>query len=109
MIIFIFLLSQPPSTYGGFKWSHYGIFYFFLNFFAIFFEFSITRRVGTEQNDNFYFLFFSAFSNLFWHELRSEERRVETDRNVNFYFHPFSVFSNLFWLQKKPQWYFLIF
>ena len=29
-------------------------------------EFSITRRVGTKRNGNFYFLHSSAFSNLFW-------------------------------------------
>ena len=29
-------------------------------------EFSITLRVGTKRNDNFYFLYFPAFSNLFW-------------------------------------------
>ena len=39
--------------------------YNFLNFYAIFFEFSITCRVGTEQNNNFYFLSFLAFLNLF--------------------------------------------
>jgi len=38
------------------------------NFFAIFLEFSIARRVGTKRNDNFYFPSFSAFSNLFWLE-----------------------------------------
>ena len=69
-IIFNFFLSQPPSTCGGLKWSHYGIFHIFLNFFAIFLEFSIKRRVGTEQNDKFYFLSFSAFSLLFWLEIK---------------------------------------
>ena len=34
-----------------------------------FLEFSITRRVGMKRNDNFYFLYFSAFSNLFWLEI----------------------------------------
>ena len=34
----------------------------FLNFFAIFLEFSIARWVGTKQNDNIYFLSLSAFS-----------------------------------------------
>ena len=29
-------------------------------------EFSITLRVGMKRNDNFYFLTFPAFSNLFW-------------------------------------------
>jgi len=42
----------------------------FLNFFAIFFEISITRRIGTKRNDNFYFLSFSAFSNQFWLEMK---------------------------------------
>jgi len=43
-------------------------FFNFLKFFAFFLEFSITRRVGTKRNGNFYFLSFSAFSNLFWLE-----------------------------------------
>ena len=41
------------------------VFLNFLNFFAIFLEFSITGRVGTEQTCNFYFLSFWAFLNLF--------------------------------------------
>ena len=41
------------------------VFFNFLNFFVIFLEFSITRQVGTERTDNFYFLSFSSFSNLF--------------------------------------------
>ena len=40
------------------------------NFFAIFLEFSITRRAGTKRNDNFYFLSFSSFSNLFSFEMK---------------------------------------
>ena len=63
---FILFLSHPPSTYGGLKWSHDGIFLIFLNFFALFLEFSITRWVGTKRNENIYFLSFSALSNLFW-------------------------------------------
>ena len=39
-------------------------------FFTIFLEFYITRRVGTKRNDNFYFPSFSAFSNLFWLEMK---------------------------------------
>ena len=38
------------------------VFLNFLNFFAIFLEFSITRRVGTKQNDKF---LFSLFLGLF--------------------------------------------
>jgi hypothetical protein len=29
-------------------------------------EFSTMRLAGTKRNDNFYFLSFSSFSNLFW-------------------------------------------
>ena len=39
-----------------------------MNFVAIFLKVSITRRVRTKRYDNFYFLSFSAFSNLFWLE-----------------------------------------
>ena len=104
------------------------VFLNFANFFAIFFEFSITRRVRTEWKDNFYFLSFIAFSNLFWLEMKPTwyflifliffviflefsiiTHRVGTKRNDNFYFLSFPAFSNLFWLKMKPQWYFLIF
>ena len=42
------------------------MFIIFFIFLLIFWEFSITRRVGTKQNCNFYFFHSSAFSNLFW-------------------------------------------
>ena len=45
------------------------VFFNFLNFFAVFLEFSITRQVGTERNDNFYFLSFLAFSKQCWFEM----------------------------------------
>ena len=48
------------------------VFFNFYNLFSIFLEFFIRRRVGTERNDNFYFLSFSAFSNLFWLKMRPE-------------------------------------
>ena len=64
MIIFIFPVSPSIPTYYGLKRSHNGILNFW-NFFSIFLEFSITRRVGTKRNDNFCFLSFSAFSILF--------------------------------------------
>ena len=44
------------------------VFFIFLKFFAIFLEFFISGRVGTDRNDNFYFHSFSAFPNLFWLE-----------------------------------------
>ena len=45
------------------------VFFNFLNIFTIFLEFSITH-VGTDRTDNFYFFSFSAFSNLFWLEMK---------------------------------------
>ena len=89
----------------------------FLNFFAIFLEFSITRRVEMEQNDNFYFLFLSQpFCNVFWLEMKPQRyflifliflefsitHRVRTKRNGTFNYFSFSAFSNLFWLEIKP-------
>ena len=75
-------------------------YFYFLNFFTIFFELSLMPRVGTKRNDNFYFPSFSAFSNLFWLEIKSKwffknfsfffefsiTRRVGTGRKDNFYF-----------------------
>ena len=42
------------------------VFFNFFNFFAIFLEFLLLVGVGTEQNDNYYFLSFSEYSSLFW-------------------------------------------
>ena len=105
------------------------VFFIFLNFLAIFLEFSIMRRVGTEQNDNFYFLslshpfpsyfgfkwshngifyffqFFCFFFGIFYYAPGWNG----TEWNDNFYFLSLLSFSNLFWLQMKPQWYFFIF
>ena len=89
-------------------------------------EFSSTCLVGTKQNDNFDFLYFSSFSDLFWLEMNHNHisfifwifyyfygifitLRVGTKRNENFYFHYFPAFSNLIWLIMWPHWYFLIF
>ena len=69
MIIFIslFLIFFQPIL----AWNEFlMVFFNFLNFFVIFLEFSITHRAGTKRNNNFYFLFFSASSNLFWLEMR---------------------------------------
>ena len=125
MIIFILSLwafsnkfwhGMPPKLY----------FFNFLKNLSIFLEFSITHRDEAEQNDNFYFLYFSAFCNLFWLEMKPHwyclifwffglfveffiARRIGAKRNDNFYFISFSAFSNLFWLEMKSQWYFLIF
>ena len=89
--------------------------------FAIFLRFSITCRVGTEQNNNFYFLYFLAFLNLFllqmkpkWYSSKfliffaiwlefSITHWVGTKRNDNLYFLSFSAFSNQFLLEMMPQ------
>ena len=68
-ITFIFLLSiifQPILAWN----ESLMIFFNFYYFFAIFLEFSITRRVGTKWNENFYFLPFLDFSNLLWLEMK---------------------------------------
>jgi len=97
------------------------VFINFLNLFAIFLEFSITRRVGMKRNDNFYFLSFSAFSNLFRLEIKPYEYLlllrilllffwnfqlwvwwVGTDRNNMFHYLSFLAFFNVFWIEKKP-------
>ena len=96
------------------------IFFNFYNFFAIFLEFSITRRVVTKLNENY---LFSPFLGLFqltlaWNEAImvffnfldffaiflefSITRRVGTKGNENFYFPSFLDFSNLLWLEMKP-------
>ena len=67
IFISIFLIIFQPIL----AWNKFiMVFFNFLNFFVIFLEFSITHRVGTKQNDNFYFLSFSAFSKLFWIEMK---------------------------------------
>ena len=117
-IIFIFSLSRHFPIYFGLKWCHNGIFEFFCYSYGIFYYTS--GRNGTERNNNFYFLSFSAFPNLFWLEKKPSwcfltfwifllsfleffiTRHVRTERNDNFYFFSFSAFSNLFWLEMKP-------
>ena len=66
-LIFLFLgLFQPILAWNEAITVSFNL----LNFFAIFLEFSITHRVGTERNNNFYFFSFPAFSNLFWLEMK---------------------------------------
>ena len=95
------------------------MFFNFLNFFAIFLEFSITGRVGIDRIDKFYFLSFHGLSQFV---LALKEAvlvffnffiffalfleffimgRVGIERNDNFHFHSFLGFPNLFWHQKK--------
>ena len=66
MLTFISTHSGPFPTYFGSKRSPIMVSFNFSNVFSISFEFSITRRIGTERNYNFYFLSFSSIPNLFW-------------------------------------------
>ena len=59
---------------------------FIMVFFNIFLEFSITRRIGTKRNYNFYFLSFPALSSLFW-----------LKRKPQWYFLIFWIFLLFFW------------
>ena len=78
------------------------------------------RQEGTTRNDNFYFLSFFAFSNLFWLEMipqwcffifyfyffaiileYSIMRQVGTERNDNFSFPSFSSSFNLWWVEME--------
>ena len=84
-MIFIFPISHPFLSYFGLKWTTI-VFLLFFEFFNIFMEFSITLRVGTKRNDNFYFLSFPAFSNLFWLIMKP-----------HWYFLIFWIFFLFFW------------
>ena len=95
-----------------------------MNFLPIFLKFCIMDGVGTERNDNFYFLSFSFFSTLFrlqkkrqWYFIIfwivftiflefSITLRVRTKQNDTFYFLSFSALSNLFWLEMTPYWFY---
>ena len=98
-------------------WNEFIVVFFnFLNFFVIFLEFSITSRVKTKRNDNFYFLYFSSFYYLLWLEMKPQRyfliflyffatflkfsitQREGTERNDNF----FSLFLILF--QPSLAW-----
>ena len=103
------------------------IFFNFLNFFAISYEFPITHRVGTKRNNNFYFPFFSVYSNILQLEMKPEWYcyifgiffyfffnfllcdRQERNGATIFVFRLSRPFSTYFWLEMKPPWYFLIF
>ena len=78
------------------------VFFNSLNFFAIFFEFSISRWVGTKRNDNFFFFSFLAFSNLFCLGMRPQ-----------WYILIFQFFCFCFWIfnyasgRNGTEWWFL--
>ena len=114
-LFFVFIIIfQPILTWN----EAIMVFYNFLNFFAIFLEFSTTSRFGTDRNDNFLYLSFVAFSNLFRIEMKPQwcffeffsyffgifnyaSGRNETERQFLFSL-SLSAFSNLFWLEMKP-------
>ena len=65
-LFFLFLgIFQPISAWNEATM----VFFYFFYFFSLFLEFYISRRVRTERKDNFCFLSFSSFSNLFWLEM----------------------------------------
>ena len=118
MIIFIFPLFQPFPTYFGLKLGHHGVSYF-LHIFCYVFGILHYASVGTKRNNNFYFLSFSAFSNLFWQEMKPPRYvlnflifwlfywnfilRVGLERNgtITFIFlvsHPFPTYFGLKWI-----------
>ena len=108
------------SSFSDLFWlemNHNRISFFFVEFFTIFMEFSITHRVGTEQNGSIIFisLFLIFFQPILaWNKFLivsfnffviflefSSTRLVGTKRNDNFYFPYFSSFSDLFWLEMN--------
>ena len=94
-----------------------------MNFLAIYLEFSITHRVGTERNGTIIFIspfliyfqptlawneFIMVFFNFFVIFLEfSFMPQVRMEQKDNFYFFSFAAFSYQFSLEMKPQWYFL--
>ena len=101
------------------------MFFKFLNFFAIFLEFSITGLVGNYWNDFSFSLsrpfqtyiglkesimvFFNFLIFLLFFLEFSITGRVRTHRNDFFYFLSILAFPNLFWPEKLPKWWFLVF
>ena len=77
----------------------------FLNFFAVFLEFSITGRIGTHRNDFFLFLF-SLFHHLFQPILAWKEAMVVIYNFLNF-FAIFWEFSIVCWVGKHRNDFFL--
>ena len=60
------------------------------------------RRVGTKRNDNFYFLSFSVFSNLFFPKI-SISGLVGTDQNENLFFSLSRLFPTHFCLKRSDN------
>ena len=81
--------SRPFPSNFCLKRSHHSLFLIFLIFFAIFYEFSITRRVGMKRNDNFYFPCFSVYSNLLCLEM--------SHNDIFKFFKFFFYFSGIFY------------
>ena len=100
-----------------------------MNFFAFCLEFSIPGQVGIDWNDNFYFLSFSTYANLFWLEKKSYwcflivwifllfleffiTGRVGTDRTILFIFslyRPFPTCFDLKWSHNGVFYFFFYF
>ena len=117
---FYFPYFSSFSVLFWLEMNHNHISFFFFEFFIIFMEFSITHRVGKEQNgtiifvslfliffqpilaSNEFLMVFFNFFNFFVMFLKfSITHRAGTKRNNNFYFFSFSASSNLFWLEMR--------
>ena len=111
-----FGLSRPVSA-----WNEASkMFFNFLNFVAIIFEFSISGRVETDRNEKKNFLYFSSCPDPFFLKLSlddvssffsiffefSNSGRVGTDWNEIFFFFFLYFSANLvrFRLEMKPGW-----
>ena len=69
--IFIFLFLGRSQLILA--WNEATIVFFdFFEFSSLFLEFSVTNPIGRKRKDNFYVFSFSAFSNLFWHEMKPQ-------------------------------------
>ena len=103
------------------------MFIIFFIFLLILLEFSITRRVGTKRNCNFYFFHSSTFSNLFWLGMKPQRYfliflifflffwnfllRVEWEQNGTAIFifsipRPFPTYFGLEWSHNSIFWFF---
>ena len=68
------------------------VFFDFFESSSLFLQFSITSPIGRERKDNFYFFSFSAFSILFWHEMKPQ-----------WHFFIFLFFFSFFWILYFPS------
>ena len=89
---FLFFFFFSFSAFSNLFWlgkMQQWCFLIFFEFFAIFFEFSITSRVGTHRNDFFFLFFFSLFLGLPEHIFDWKEATIVF---FNFFFEFLAIF-----------------